>query len=145
MERPFHWDADLAPTEELTVTDRPAFQIAARMRSFRYAARGVWAVFQSQPNAWIHAAASTLVILAGGVLGLARLEWCVLVGAMVAVWVAESLNTAFEALCDVASPAMHPLVERAKDIAAGAVLITALGATVTGGLIFGPRLFVHLH
>jgi diacylglycerol kinase (ATP) len=145
MERPFHWDADVAPTEELTVTDRPAFQIAARMRSFRYAARGVGAVFQSQPNAWVHAAASMAVIVAGAVVGLSRLEWCLVVGAIMAVWVAESLNTAFEALCNIVSPAMHPLVERAKDIAAGAVLITAAGALVTGVLIFGPRLFVHLH
>jgi diacylglycerol kinase (ATP) len=84
------------------------------------------------------------VIVAGAIVGLSRLEWCLVVGAMMAVWVAESLNTAFEALCDIASPAMHPLVERAKDIAAGAVLITAVGALVTGVLIFGPRLFVHL-
>jgi diacylglycerol kinase (ATP) len=84
------------------------------------------------------------VIVAGAVVGLSRLEWCLVVGAMMAVWVAESLNTAFEALCDVASPAMHPVVERAKDIAAGAVLIAALGALVIGVLVFGPRLFMHL-
>jgi diacylglycerol kinase (ATP) len=131
-------------SEELTVTDRPAFRVAARMRSFRYAVRGVRAVFQSQHNAWIHAAVSMAVIVAGVVVGLSRLEWCLVVGAIMAVWVAESLNTAFEALCDVASPTVHPLVEQAKDIAAGAVLITALGATVTGGLIFGPRLLTHL-
>jgi diacylglycerol kinase (ATP) len=114
------------------------------MRSFRYAARGVRAVFQSQHNAWVHAAASVAVIVAGAVVGLSRLEWCLIVGAMVAVWVAECFNTAFEALCDVASPGMHPLVERAKDVAAGGVLITAVGATVTGALIFGARLFTHV-
>jgi len=129
--------------EERTAADRSVFRIAARMRSFRYAARGLRAVFQSQPNAWIHAAAAMAVILAGAVVGLSRLEWCLIVGAITAVWVAESLNTAFEALCDVASPAVDPLVERAKDIAAGAVLITAVGAAITGAIIFGPRL-VHL-
>lgn len=126
------------------MTDQPAFNIAARMRSFRYAARGIRAVFQSQHNAWIHAAASTAVVVAGAIVGLPRVEWCLLVGAIMAVWVAESLNTAFEALCDATSPTIHPLVERAKDIAAGAVLITAVGAIVTGVLIFGPRLFGHL-
>ena len=126
------------------MTDQPPFRLATRMRSFRYAARGVRVVVQSQHNAWIHLAASAAVVLAGGIVGLSRVEWCLVVGAIVAVWVAESLNTAFEALCDVASPAMHPLVERAKDIAAGAVLITAVGAVITGALVFAPRL-IHLH
>jgi diacylglycerol kinase (ATP) len=126
------------------VTDRPPFRLTTRMRSFRYAARGVRAVVQSQHNAWIHLAASAAVVVAGGVVGLSRVEWCLVVGAIVAVWVAESLNTAFEALCDVASPTMHPLVERAKDIAAGAVLITAMGAVITGALVFAPRL-IHLN
>jgi len=110
------------------------------MHSFRYAARGLHAVLQSQHNAWIHLPASAAVVLAGAVVGLSRVEWCLIVGTIMAVWVAESLNTAFEALCDVASPAMHPLVERAKDIAAGAVLITAVGAVITGALVFVPRL-----
>ena len=125
------------------MTDRSAFRLAARMHSFRYAARGLHAVLQSQHNAWIHLTASAAVVLAGAVVGLSRVEWCLIVGAIMAVWVAESLNTAFEALCDVASPAMHPLVERAKDIAAGAVLITAVGAVITGALVFVPRL-IHL-
>jgi diacylglycerol kinase (ATP) len=125
------------------VTDRSGFRLAARMHSFRYAARGLRAVLQSQHNAWIHLTASAAVVLAGAVVGLSRVEWCLIVGAIMAVWVAESLNTAFEALCDVASPAMHPLVERAKDIAAGAVLITAVGAVITGALVFVPRL-IHL-
>jgi diacylglycerol kinase (ATP) len=134
----------LMESEELTVTDRPAFRIGARVRSLRYAVRGLRAAFRSEPNAWIQAAASIVVIAAGTVVGLSRLEWCLIVGAIMAVWVAELLNTAFETLCDVASPTIHPLVEQAKDIAAGAVLITALGATVVGGLIFGPRLLAHL-
>ena len=60
--------------------------------------------------------------------------------AIVAVWTAEALNTAFEALCDVTSPGFHPLVERAKDVAAGAVLICAIGAVIVGGIVFGPHL-----
>jgi len=60
--------------------------------------------------------------------------------AIIAVWTAEALNTAFESLCDVASPEFHPMVERAKNIAAGAVLISAVGAAVIGLLIFGPKL-----
>jgi len=64
------------------VTDRSAFRIAARPRSFRYAIRGMRAVFQSQHNAWIHTAASIAVIVVGAVVGLSRLEWRVIIGAM---------------------------------------------------------------
>jgi diacylglycerol kinase (ATP) len=94
----------------------------------------------SQHNAWIHAAAT----FAAGALGLAlaipRLEWLALVFAIVSVWAAEAINTALELLCDVASPGFHPLVRTAKDVAAGAVLICAIGALLTGLLVFGPRL-----
>ena len=54
------------------------------------------------------------------------------------VWSAELVNTAIEALTDLASPAWHPLAGKAKDVAAGAVLLAALGALVVGALVFGP-------
>ncbi|HEX5386840.1 MAG TPA: diacylglycerol kinase family protein [Gemmatimonadales bacterium] len=120
----------------------PAFSVAARARSFRYALRGIAAVLRTQHNAWIHAAASAAAVALGIAVGLSRAEWCLVVLAIVAVWTAEALNTAFEALCDVASPGLHPLVERAKDIAAGAVLIAAVGAAVVGLLVFVPHLRV---
>ena len=59
--------------------------------------------------------------------------------AIVSVWTAEALNTALELLCDVASPEFHPLIETAKDVAAGAVLICAAGAMVIAGL-YSPRI-----
>jgi diacylglycerol kinase (ATP) len=116
------------------------FSIGARARSFFYAARGIYTMFLSQHNAWIHAVATLLVVALGLSAGLSRLEWFVLVLAIVAVWTAESINTAFEFLCDVTSPEFHPLVEKAKDVAAGAVLITAMGATAIGALVFVPYL-----
>ena len=120
------------------------FSISARMRSFLYAGRGIRTMLFSQHNAWVHAVATVLVIAAGLAAGLNRLEWFVLVLAIVAVWTAESINTAFEFLCDVASPDFHPLVEKAKDVAAGAVLITAIGATAIGMLVFLPYLWKFL-
>lgn len=116
------------------------FSVAARLRSFVYAGRGVGLVLASQHNAWIHAVATCAVVAAGLWVGLGRFEWLGLVAAIVAVWVAEALNTAFEFLCDVASPSFHPLVARAKDVAAGAVLICAVGALVTAGFVFAPHL-----
>jgi diacylglycerol kinase (ATP) len=116
------------------------FSLAARCRSFVYAGRGIRALLASQHNAWIHGVASVVVLILGLGLGVSRLEWMGLVFALVAVWTAEALNTAFECLCDVVSPDFHPLVKTAKDIAAGAVLIASLGAIATGGLVFGPHL-----
>jgi diacylglycerol kinase (ATP) len=122
------------------MSELPQFSVAMRARSFRYAGRGVVALLRSQHNAWIHAAASLAVVGLGLAVGLSRLDWCLVVLAMMVVWSAEAVNTAFEALCDVASPEFHPLVERAKDIAAGAVLLAAAGAVVVGVLVFGPHL-----
>jgi diacylglycerol kinase (ATP) len=121
------------------------FSVRARMRSFVYAGRGIRTMLASQQNAWVHAAA-TLVVIAGGLtFEVGRLEWLALVLAIVSVWTAESLNTAFEFLCDVASPEFHPLVEKAKDVAAGAVLICALGAVATGALVFSPYVTAAIH
>lgn len=80
------------------------------------------------------------VVALGLWLGISRLEWLGMVLAIVAVWTAEALNTAFEFLCDVASPEFHPLVEKAKDVAASAVLICSIGAVVAGLLVLGPPL-----
>ncbi|HEX5661638.1 MAG TPA: diacylglycerol kinase family protein [Polyangiales bacterium] len=114
------------------------FSIAARLRSFYFAARGIKTMLLSQHNAWVHVVATVLVIALGLTAGLTRLEWFVLTLAIMAVWMAESINTAFEFLCDVTSPEFHPLVEKAKDVAAGAVLIAAIGATAIGALVFVP-------
>jgi diacylglycerol kinase (ATP) len=64
--------------------------------------------------------------------------------AVISVWTAEALNTAFEFLTDVASPAFHPLAAKAKDVAAGAVLITAVGSVAIGALVFGPHVWAEL-
>lgn len=110
------------------------------MRSFKYAFAGLWVMIKSQQNAWVHACATVAVIVAGLVSGVSSAEWCWLVLAIMAVWTAEAFNTAFEFLADVASPEFHPLVKHAKDVAAGAVLVAAIGAAVIGAFVFGPRL-----
>lgn len=116
------------------------FSLVARIRSVRHALRGIGVMLRTQHNAWIHALATASVLAAGLALGIGPGEWLAIVLAIVAVWTAEALNTAFESLCDVASPEFHPMVERAKDVAAGAVLIAAAGAALVGLLVFGPRL-----
>lgn len=110
-------------------------------QSFAYAINGIRIILFSQQHAWFYLAATILVLLAGAFLRISPLEWCWMIIAIVTVWMAEALNTAFEFLCDVASPEFHPLVEKAKDVAAGAVLICIIGATAVGLIILGPRLF----
>jgi diacylglycerol kinase (ATP) len=122
----------------------PRFTIGARLESFRYAFRGLNTLLVSQHNAWIHAAATACACVLGFALGISRLEWCAVVLAIAAVWVAEGLNTALELLCDAAAPEFHPLVGKAKDVAAGAVLIAACGSLVIGLLVFGPPLVARL-
>ena len=110
-----------------------------RIRSIRCAIAGIRVMIASQHNAWIHAAATVLVIAVSWSFGLSGAEWCWIILAVISVWTAEALNTAFEFLTDVASPEFHPLAAKAKDVAAGAVLITALGSAVIGLLVLGPH------
>jgi len=114
---------------------------ASRIQSFRYAFRGLWQLVRSQANARIHACATLAVVAAGVIIGITRYEWCLITLACVAVWAAEALNTAIEWLADAASPEFHPLIQNAKDVAAGAVLIAAMGSVIIGILVFGPYLF----
>jgi diacylglycerol kinase (ATP) len=111
-----------------------------RIRSVKFAVRGICVMVASQQNAWIHGAATAIVIAAGLIAGLPASSWAWIVLAIGSVWTAEALNTAFEFLTDVASPDFHPLAEKAKDVAAGAVLLAASGAVVIGGLVFWPTI-----
>lgn len=117
-----------------------SLSFSGRVRGVRFAIKGIRTMLRTQHNAWIHAAATAAVAVTGAVLQLSASEWCWIVLAVMAVWTAEALNTAFEFLTDVASPSFHPLAGHAKDVAAGAVLISAIGAVVIGLLVLGPHL-----
>lgn len=121
------------------------FTLHGRAKSFLYAFRGIATMLRTQHNARLHAAATILVAVGGLFLGLSAQQWCWVTTAVVAVWVAEALNTAFEILCDVASPEFHPLVRQAKDVAAAAVLVTAVGAVIVGVLVVGPVILERFH
>lgn len=111
------------------------------LANFRYAFRGVRILFRDERNAWIHACAAILVIAVGASLGLSYTEWLVVIILIAAVIAAEAFNSALERLCDRVSTEYHPLIGEAKDLAAGAVLITAIGAAVAGLLIFVPKIY----
>ena len=111
-----------------------------RLNSFAHALRGMGLLVRTQANARVHLLAAGLVCIAGIYCGLSRTEWLWIVAAIVLVWGAEAFNTALEQLADAVHPEQHPGIGRAKDVAAAAVLIAALGAAVIGALVFAPHL-----
>jgi diacylglycerol kinase len=117
----------------------------SRLCSFRYAFAGWWFVIRTQRNAWIHAVASALVVILGFWLHLSARDWAVIVLAIGMVWTSEFLNTALEAVVDLASPQQHYLARVGKDVGAAAVLIAAVSSALIGFLILGPPLWQRLH
>lgn len=110
------------------------------LRSFGYAGAGIVTMFATQPNARIHIVVGTGAASLAWLLALSAIECAVLALTMGLVLVAEAVNSAIESTVDLASPSIHPLARRAKDLAAGAVLLSAITAIVVGLALFGPRL-----
>lgn len=116
------------------------FSIKARLKSFTYAFAGFAFMLRTQHNAWVHLVATIAVVALGVALRVNTNDWLWLIAAIALVWVAEAMNTAFEHLCDVVSPQFSEAVKRSKDIAASAVLICVIAASLIGALVFWPYL-----
>ena len=116
----------------------------SRIAAFGHAFRGWSYVLKTQHNAWIHSVVATVVIALGLWLGVPPRDWAVLILAIAMVFTAEFINTAIEAVVDLASPVHHPLAKVGKDVGAGAVLVSALAAALIGLLILGPPLWARL-
>lgn len=114
---------------------------AAFLSSFRYAGQGVWYVVATQRNMRVHVATGVLVLLLAALLRLPPAHWAVLLLCMVVVLTLEMLNTVVEAVVDLETDRYHPLAKIAKDVAAGAVLVAAVGAALVGLLLLGPPLW----
>ena len=128
----------LCPIDGANPTSPTGFSLAARAKSVGYALDGLGFVLRNEHNARIHIAAACVVFTLGFLLHIKSGDWMILVIAIMSVWFAETINTAFEHLCDVVSPEKNQSVGKAKDIAAGAVLITAIGAAIIGTLTLAP-------
>ena len=115
--------------------------IKSRLRSFGYAFQGWSYVLRNEPNSWIHAIVTVLILLLAFWLHLPARDWAVLLLTFVVVWAAEFFNTAIENIVDLASPEEHPLAKVSKDVGAAAVLIAALTSILIGLLILGPPLW----
>ena len=121
------------------MTDHIPFSLKARRLSFRHAIAGIWVLLSTQHNARIHLLATIAVCATAAWLGVSSAEWCILLLAMMAVWIAEASNSALEFLADAVSQDPHPFIKNAKDLAASAVLIASLGSLVIGVLVLGPH------
>ena len=115
--------------------------LQSRASSFKHAFAGWFYVLHTQQNAWIHALATVCVVVMAIWLQLGVRDWAVLILTVAMVWTAEFLNTALEAVVDLASPQRHPLAKVGKDVGAAAVLIAACSSVLIGVLILGPPLW----
>lgn len=117
------------------------FSLRARLRSVKFAYEGIETFFSAQHNAVIHGYFTAFVFMAAIFFKVSTTELVMLALAAGFVWSAEIFNTAIEAMMDHLSPEKHPRVKYIKDLAAAGVLVAAITATVTGLIIFIPKLF----
>ena len=109
-------------------------------RSFGYAFQGIFTCVRKERNMKIHCVSAVLVVIAGVILKISAIEWCICMVLFGLVMALEHVNTAVEAVVDMVTEEYHPLAKVAKDTAAGAVLIAAIMAAIAGGIIFLPKI-----
>lgn len=125
---------------EEIIDTKEEFSILKRGKSFVYAGRGICVLLKTTHNAWIHVSVFVIAVVLGFFFHITRIEWVLITFAGGFVLVSEAFNTALEIDINLTSPTYHPYAKDVKDVAAGAVLLSALTALVVGILIFGPYL-----
>ena len=108
--------------------------------AFGYAFNGIWEAFKSEINVKIHFIIALLVIVAGFILEISHLEWLAAIICISLVITTELLNTTLEKLADIIEPNQNKQIGLVKDMAAGAVLFSAIGAGSVGLMIFVPKI-----
>ncbi len=127
---------------EQRIDTKKEFSLLKRAQSFSHAGRGVRLFLRTTHNAWIHVLVLLLAIGLGFYFDITHIEWMILVLTGGFVLAAEAFNTAIEIDIDLTSPEYHPYARDTKDVAAGAVLISAIVAAVVGLLIFVPYIIL---
>ncbi len=120
------------------------FSIKKRIKSFAYAISGIVQVIKTEHNFRIHILIMVLVILFGFLLNVSIAEWVYIVFCIGIVLAAEIFNSAMEVLTDLVSPGYNTKAKLVKDMAAGAVLVSAIAAVIVGLIIFVPKLLKYL-
>lgn len=116
------------------------FSIAKRLKSFSYAFAGLKVVFKEEHNAWIHLFATVCVVVAGILFKISLMEWVSVAFAVGLVFSFEILNTSVENIADFICPERNDHIKRIKDLAAAAVLVSAITAAVIGLIVFIPKI-----
>lgn len=123
----------------------PQNEWAKFITSFKFAFSGLWYALRTQRNVGVHVCIAILAIFMGIVLHISAVEFALVFVAIAGVFVAEMFNTVIEICIDLASPDYHPLAKIAKDVAAGAVLLSALLSVAIGLFVFVPHLWILFH
>lgn len=127
--------------EENKTMDNTRFSLLKRAKSFTHAGRGLWIFIKTTHNAWLHLVIFTMAIVFGIYFKITHIEWILLILTGGFVLSAEAFNTAIEIDINLTSPEFHPYARDTKDVAAGAVLISAIIAGIVGVFIFGRYFF----
>ncbi|RYF87229.1 MAG: diacylglycerol kinase family protein [Chitinophagaceae bacterium] len=130
--------------EQQVTVQRKKFSWKARAKSFVYAFQGLKALFRTEHNARIHAWLTVFVVVLSFLLHITMTEWILLILATTLVWTMEIINTALEKAMDFISLEKLPQIGLVKDLAAAAVLLSAVAAFLTGTLIFLPKLLQYV-
>jgi len=119
--------------------------LAKFIAGFGFAFSGLWHAIRTQVNMKVHIALAILALALGIALHISAVEFALVFVAIAGVMIAEMFNTVIELCIDLASPSYHPLAKIAKDVAAGAVLLSAIMAIIIALFVFGPHLWALLH
>jgi diacylglycerol kinase (ATP) len=118
----------------------PKFSLKKRFQSFPFAVNGLRILFKEEHNSWVHLFAALLAIILGFVLDISKFEWVVIIIVIGLVLAMEAINSAIESLADFVSPEKQNQIKKVKDLAAGAVLLSAITSLIVGMIIFVPRI-----
>jgi diacylglycerol kinase (ATP) len=118
--------------------------ILSRIKSFYHAITGLRDILSTEHNAWIHALFTVVSLFLATWLRIGFMEFVLIIIVITLVWVAEAFNTVLEIVVNMVSPRYSKAAKRAKDIAAGAVLVAAIGAAAVGFFLLGPPLLSKL-
>ena len=116
------------------------FSLRKQIGSTNHAMRGIGIVLRYTHNAWLEIFFAVVAVYLGWALSISATEWIFIVFAIGSVIVAEAMNTAVEIHVDLTNPETHPHARDTKDVAAGAVLLSAIFAGIVGLIIFVPKL-----
>ncbi len=135
-------DTHASQTQHATAPHRPIDRRThSLLVAFGHAFAGLWYLLRTQRNAQIHCLVGACALALATFLGMERWEWLALVLTIALVLIAEGINTAIEATVDLATSSYHPLARVAKDVGAGAVILSAIMSVIVGCIIFIPHLW----